>query len=440
LYSSGENGCYEFSGWAMKARFPMRTRISRLAWIAVISVIPTMSRAQDFKLFSRDFQIHGFGSQGFVYTSQNNWLTMNTSQGSGAFTDFGLNASMVITDKFRFGAQLYDRDIGQIGKWHPEADWAYLDYRFEDWMGVRAGIVKTTLGLYNDTQDLDFVHTWAILPQSIYPLDLRSSTISHAGVDIYGRIRPGRKLGKFHYTIYGGERRQDPYGGFVLGLASVGLTLHAYGGWVEGQDLRWETPVDGLLVGASLMNQHITGHGELTGSSAGITFLSGLLSLPIGSQEREHSNKDDYYQYYLQYTWRALRFEAEYRREFRNEWVGYYLPGSTDLAVTFNAVSDSRSWYGSAAYRISKRLEVGSYFSWFIANWPVDKSLPTNHVYDRAVTARFDLTSHWFMKLEGHFMDGYGAFDSIRGFYGQQNPNGLLPATNALVARTGFSF
>ena len=92
----------------------------------------------------------------------------------------------------------------------------------------------------------------------------------------------------------------------------------------------------------------------------------------------------------------------------------YCLPGSTDLAVTFNAVSDSRSWYGSAAYRISKRLEVGSYFSWFIANWPVDKSLPTNHVYDRAVTARVDLTSHWFMKLEGHFMDGYGAFDWIK--------------------------
>jgi hypothetical protein len=35
--------------------------------------------AQDFKLFDREVQIHGFASQGFVYTDTNNWLTMNTS-------------------------------------------------------------------------------------------------------------------------------------------------------------------------------------------------------------------------------------------------------------------------------------------------------------------------------------------------------------------------
>ena len=34
-------------------------------------------------------QIHGFASQGFVYTD--NWLTMNTTQSSGAFTEFGFN-------------------------------------------------------------------------------------------------------------------------------------------------------------------------------------------------------------------------------------------------------------------------------------------------------------------------------------------------------------
>jgi hypothetical protein len=61
-------------------------------------------------------------------------------------------------------------------------------------------------------------------------------------------------------------------------------------------------------------------------------------------------------------------------------------------------------------------------------------------VYDKDLTARFDITSHWNVKLEGHFMNGYGAFDSIRGFYAQQNPNGLKADTNALVLRTSFSF
>jgi hypothetical protein len=51
---------------------------------------------------------------------------------------------------------------------------------------------------------------------------------------------------------------------------------------------RWRIPV----------NQHI--EGVLTRSDSGITYLSGLLSLPLGSLEREHSKKDDYYQYYVQ--------------------------------------------------------------------------------------------------------------------------------------------
>ncbi len=45
-------------------------------------------QAQEFKLFDRQIQIHGFASQGFVYTSDNNWLTMKTSKGSAAFTAF----------------------------------------------------------------------------------------------------------------------------------------------------------------------------------------------------------------------------------------------------------------------------------------------------------------------------------------------------------------
>lgn len=125
--------------------------------------------------------------------------------------------------------------------------------------------------------------------------------------------------------------------------------MHSYGGWVQGEDLRWTTPLSGLMVGASMATHHITGHGELTGSASGNTFLSGLLNLPLGSLEREHSRKDDYYQYYLQYTRGRLLLEAEYRREFRNEWVGYWKPGESTLAVTFDAISDSRAWYGAAS-------------------------------------------------------------------------------------------
>ena len=146
-------------------------------------------KAQEFEVLDRTVQIHGFVSQGFVYTNNNNWLTMNTSQGSAGFTDFGLNMSSQVTDKFRVGRKGYDRNLGQLGQYHPSLDWAVADYRFKGWFGVRGGKVKTTLGLYTDTQDEDFLHTFALLPQRpIRPISAMRPLL------IWARI----STGKFH--------------------------------------------------------------------------------------------------------------------------------------------------------------------------------------------------------------------------------------------------
>ena len=67
-------------------------------------------------------------------------------------------------------------------------------------------------------------------------------------------------------------------------------------------------------------------------------------------------------------------------------------------------------------------------------------SSPDRHLYDKVVTARFDMKNYWYAKVEGHFMDGYAGFQYPDGFYPQANPNGLKPDTNALVVKTGFNF
>lgn len=412
-------------------------KIKTVILAMALSWAPCLLHAQfEFRIADRQVQIHSFASQGFALSDGNNYMTMKTSDGSFAMTDGGVNISSQITDRFRVGAQMYLRNVGELGNWHPELDWAVADYKVKSWLGFRGGKVKTTLGLHNDTQDMEFLHTWAILPQAIYPLDLRASTIAHVGGDIYGDMEM-RKCGTLSYTVYAGQRPQDPRGGYVLGLAAIGLKMGSYGGWQQGEDVRWATPISGLLVGASLMNQHITGGGELNLATAVDPFLVNM-GVPDHSVEREHSNKNDYYQYYVQYSKGPLRLEGEYRREYRDEWVGYYTPALQPM-FNFNAISDSRSWYGSAAYRLNKRLEVGGYGSWFYFDWHQDLSAPVNHVHDRVVTARFDLTNHWSLKVEGHFMDGYGRFDSIRGYYEQTNPQGLKPQTSMLVIRTGFN-
>ncbi len=321
----------------------MRRRIVEFSFFCVCLCEGSSAlRAQEFKLLDRTVQFHGFVSQGFVYTDHNNLLTMNTSEGSGAFTDMGLNASTQLTDKFRIGAQVYDRNLGQLGQYHPSLDWAVADYRFKPWLGIRAGKVKTTLGLYNDTQDLDFIHTFALLPQSVYATDLRDATIAHVGGDIYGTVSFKHHLGEISYTGYAGHRSDSIYSGFAYLASEFQIHYSSYGGLQYGGDLRWETPLKGLLIGASRINSHITGKGNF---SATETVVVPYL---------ETSKKDWVNQFYGEYTRGRLRFDSEYRRYFRDHFVP---------TVELEDVMDIHGWYVSGAYRVNKRIEFGSYYS-----------------------------------------------------------------------------
>ena len=394
----------------------MFPRVAKLL-LFCLCACPILLHAQDFKLFDRDVQIHGFASQGFVHTSDNNWLTMNTSGfGSGEFTDFGANASTQITDKFRIGAQLYDRNLGGLGRWHPTLDWALATYKFTPWFGIRGGKVKTVMGLYNDTQDLDFLHTFALLPQSVYPTDLRDVTLAHTGGDIFGDIPVGKSFGTLSYTAYAGHRNDSPYGGFAYLVNSDGGTFNSFGGLQYGGDLRWATPLKGLLVGASRMNEDLT-----------LDFLIG------GTDFRLNSSSDWTNQYYGQYSRNKLVVDAEYRRY----WTDLGTQGVSMIE------EDVRGWYVAGSYHVAKRVQVGSYFSHYWLNYPISGLLSsgTGHDYDKAITVRFDPNRFTNIKVEGHFMDGYGLPDQYpNGFYAANNPQGFKPNTNALVIKAGVHF
>src|SRR3569833_2875110 len=110
----------------------MRKMNKLAATFSLLTLIgsPSLLRAQlaQFTMGGRTVEIHGFASQGFAYSDNNNFLTMKTSQGSPAMTDFGANISTQLTDRFRVGAQIYDQNVGELGKWHPQLDWAYGDF------------------------------------------------------------------------------------------------------------------------------------------------------------------------------------------------------------------------------------------------------------------------------------------------------------------------
>ena len=405
-------------------------------WIAALVFIGLctgpVGLAQEFKVWDRTVQLHGFFSQGFVKSDENNWLTMGTSAGSGAMTDMGLNASSQVTDKLRIGAQVYDRNLGQLGQYHPSLDWGLADYRLTQWFGMRAGKVKTTLGLFNDSQDLDFLHVFALLPQGVYPTDLRDATIAHTGGDIYGTVPLRHRLGDISYTGYVGRRSDSIYSGYPYLMQQYQLNIQSMTGPQYGADLRWNAPLTGLVVGASRMNQCITVRG---------TFVD-LLDPASGMSPFKSTSKTYWTNmFYGEYRVRRLRLDAEYRRDFFNT---PYVPG-VDLQTFLHA------WYIAGSYRVVKHVELGSYYSRYTVRnggsaelgpiiGPTDSSLPQNHIYDKVVSGHVDVNQYLYFKLEGHFMSGYGWGTYPNGFYPQQNPDGFAPNTNAIVVKTGFHF
>jgi hypothetical protein len=299
------------------------------------------------------------------------------------------------------------------------------DYRFRDWFGIRAGKVKTTFGLYNDTQDMSFLQTFALLPQSIYAIDSRDESIAHVGGDIYGTVGL-KRLGSLSYTGFAGNVANTLNSGYIYSLQASGIYMTRYGGLNGGGDLRWNTPLKGLLIGAAYKRQYPHGAGTCGDSPACVHLNTGGVG-PYWEKER----KDYTEQFFGQYSRGNFRFDAEYRRQDRDHTV---------FSGAATASLDARSWYAAVAYRISSKIEVGSYYSHLFEYTYLNKApYPNSHIIDKVLAVRFDLTQYANLKVEGHFMNGYGHTTYPWGFYTAVNPIGLQDQTPMLIVRLGFN-
>lgn len=137
-------------------------------------------------------QLHGFVSQGYIYTTDNNFFGPSSDSGSFEYTELGLNISFLPTDRILATAQALGRQAGGAGS-DLELDYALIDYRLPSServdAGFRFGRIKTPLGLYNDTRDVAFTRPSIILPQSIYFDRSREIALSGDGAMFYGERR-----------------------------------------------------------------------------------------------------------------------------------------------------------------------------------------------------------------------------------------------------------
>jgi hypothetical protein len=179
-------------------------------------------------LFAQNFhgiEIHGFATQGFLYTSHNNYLTMLSDSGSFRWTDGAVSFSDALTDSLRAGVQLHMYQLGTLGGAHLQVDWASADYKFNDYFGVRAGKVKTVIGLFNDCQDIDSLFLWTLQPEGVFPVDNEGYFLSHVGGEVYGYLPFGNRGGKLRYDGFAGESYLPLDGGYIKQIADAGLVF-----------------------------------------------------------------------------------------------------------------------------------------------------------------------------------------------------------------------
>jgi len=266
-------------------------------------------------------QIHGFATQAFAYSGANNYLGMNTAQGTTGWTEAAVNVNDQVNEKLRVGAQFHYTRLGNFGQEEPTVDWALGDYKASGLLGLRAGKVKIRWGLYNDTQDYDPGYLWALLPEPVYGIDIRSTNLSQLGVEVYGRLPIGEKFGTLSYSGYYGDYVYVSGEGEMEAFKESGLTFDSPpAGKTPGFDLRWMTPLTGLTVGGSLMMFDATAN--LAGETG--TYRQPLAFWPT---------------YYAQYINRKLFLSYQYTK-----LVEYQTTAITG-AGTSTSDSDTSAWY-----------------------------------------------------------------------------------------------
>lgn len=399
--------------------------------------------------------IHGFVSQGYLQTTNGvEFLVPETDEGTAEFSEIGLNFSTQLSglsENLSIGAQLLAFDFGYLGNNEVEIDWAYGDYAFADELGVRAGIMKTPHGLYNETRKIDALRPSIFLPTSVYPETMREAMSRTEGAGIYGTL-----FDSLSYQFMAGHNRISDDGGVAqmfnnefggLGLAVTDIdTDETY-----SAALVWDTPLDGLKFSATMLH-----------TKMGLTTMGGATPFPVPQPVVDPVDPLNL----VGISWAPLALEAnidweptetavasvEYQRDrltLAAEYIEYDYEFSIDVNAFGNPAYDTTllkqmaaadpvnlgylssvayaidtvtvrkatqvGYYGQVAYRILDDLEIGTYYSVMYADKDdrngsdlVAFGQPRTAAWlkDSCLSARYDINSNWCAKLEGHYMDG----------------------------------
>jgi len=362
-----------------------------------------------------DISIHGFASTGYLRSDANNYL-LSSEDGSFEFNEVGINFGAELTEDIRVGIQLYSFDLGDLGNNAVKLDWAFIDYEWRAWLGVRAGKIKAPFGLYNQTQDYDMLRTTILLPQGIYTKYRRETFVALQGADLYGRI-PLSSAGTLEYDLYAGTTTIEKDGGIAKEYAMSGLQFES--GTVEylaGLHLCWRTPLRGLKLGGDYLLLSMKYKGMIDRDIPLAPSVS--MNMPVDAD----FIADNPYVYIasIEYDYGRWKFAAEYQYVDNDtnifiDLLGLGSPGMLEMRKSYHI----KACYALISCRVYSWLKVATYYSYYDERIDQQSDDLLYRQKDLAFSTRFDINASWLVKLEVHYMDGVALLTE------PDNPEGL---------------
>lgn len=343
---------------------------------------------------AEDVEIHGFISQGYLKTNQNNFLA-ETDDGSFQFNEMGINFTAYPTSSLKIGCQFFAMDLGDVGNDNIVVNWAFAEYHYQNWLGFRAGLLKTHFGLYNDTRDYDSLRTAIFLPTSNYIELLRDTLNTTKGIGIFGNVPLG-PAGSLKYQIGTSGTQTSPETGSAKFLKSANgfseISDIVVGERLYGIHFQWMTPVDGLSFGMTY-DSFDYGFDAIKPTRIGDV----MIDVPITFK----AHKADYLVFFGEYIWNNWVFAAETYRHTEDSDVYH---GTSGAFLQKADVDTRKSFYVKLSYRFTDWLETGYYYSKFQLQPDTDND--QEKLKEHCLSFRFDINPYWLFKLEAHLMNG----------------------------------
>lgn len=398
---------------------PGRRSVALALTLSLCAIWPSTAEAQAEPYVEAPLEVHGFVSQGYIKSFQNEYLAKSAGRGSFEFTEVGINFTKQLGDELRVGAQLFARDVGPIGDYAAKFDWFYLDYRFWDWLGLRAGRTKLPFGLYNESSDIDAARVPVLLPQSVYPIQNRDYLLAQTGGELYGYVPVGSG-GALEYRAYGGTIYLDPGESDEVRDFSVP--------YLVGGRLMWLTPLDGLQLGGSV--QALRLDAEFLFDPATVAALEAQGEIPPGFDgSLEMVVPVKLWVASAEYAYQGFLAAAEYSRSHVDV-------RSSDPDVLEETLTVSEGMYAMFSFQVNPWFTPGVYYA---AAFPdvADRNGRDAYRHDIALTLRSDINEHWLVKLEGHYMHGTAGLSEA---LNDEPPSNLTKDWGVLLAKTTAYF